>query len=275
MKQRLDLLLVARGLSPSREQAQGAIMAGEVFVDGARVDKAGALIADSAALELRGGMPYVSRGGYKLAAALDRFGLGVSAAVCADVGASTGGFTDVLLQRGAAKVYAIDVGYGQLDWKLRSDPRVVVMERTNIRAVTGLPEPVSFGCVDVAFISLRLVLPVVRTLLAPSDAPAGPAAVVALVKPQFEAGKGQVGKGGVVRDPDVHRSVLQAALQFCAKSAWLVRGLMVSPIKGPAGNIEFLLHLAPGGPESAEPAFEPLIATAMAEAAGLSVRRDD
>src|ERR1700687_1644833 len=159
MKRRLDLLLVARGLAPSRAQAQGAIMAGEVFVDGRRVDQAGMLVAEGAELELRGGMPYVSRGGYKLAAALDNFHIDGSARICADVGASTGGFTDVLLQRGAAKVYAIDVGYGQLDWKLRSDTRVVVMERTNIRNVAGLPEPLTFACVDVAFISLRLVLP--------------------------------------------------------------------------------------------------------------------
>jgi 23S rRNA (cytidine1920-2'-O)/16S rRNA (cytidine1409-2'-O)-methyltransferase len=249
MKQRLDLLLVARGLAPSREQAQGAIMAGEVFVDGNRVDKAGMLLPDSVELELRGGLPYVSRGGYKLAAALDRFHIDVTAKVCADVGASTGGFTDVLLQHGAAKVYAIDVGYGQLDWKLRSDPRVVVMERTNIRSVAGLPELLSFACVDVAFISLRLVLPVVKNLLALSSADTGSAAgatVVALIKPQFEAGKAQVGKGGVVRDPTVHRTVLETTLQFCAHSGWAIQGLMVSPIKGPAGNIEFLVHLASG-----------------------------
>jgi 23S rRNA (cytidine1920-2'-O)/16S rRNA (cytidine1409-2'-O)-methyltransferase len=280
MKQRLDLLLVARGLAATREKAQGAIMAGEVFVDGRRVDKAGMQVADGAELEVRGGMPYVSRGGYKLAEALDRFHIDVAARVCVDVGASTGGFTDVLLQRGAAKVYAIDVGYGQLDWTLRSNTRVVVMERTNIRAIRTLPEPVTFACIDVSFISLQLVLPVVKNLLSTPGAPGTPLAqpqpeggapspsadfaegivlrtavgtagsrvptVVALIKPQFEAGKGQVGKGGVIRDPIIHRAVLETALQYCANNDWNVKGLTVSPIKGPAGNVEFLVHLVPG-----------------------------
>ena len=272
MKQRLDVLLVARGLAPSREQAQGAIMAGEVFVDGKRVDKAGMLVPDGAGLELRGGMPYVSRGGYKLAAALDRFHIDVQAKACADVGASTGGFTDVLLQRGAAKVYAIDVGYGQLDWKLRSDPRVVVMERTNIRSVARLPELLSFACVDVAFISLRLVLPVVKGLLVSPASGFGseeaPAAV-ALIKPQFEAGKAQVGKGGVVRDPKVHRTVLETMLQFCAKNDWAVNGLIVSPIKGPAGNIEFLAHLTPVKSCPVPSTGNELVDAAMAEADAL------
>ncbi|HEV2037055.1 MAG TPA: TlyA family RNA methyltransferase [Candidatus Eremiobacteraceae bacterium] len=270
MKQRLDVLLVARGLAPSREQAQGAIMAGEVFVDGKRVDKAGMLVPDGAELELRGGMPYVSRGGYKLAAALDRFHIDVQAKACADVGASTGGFTDVLLQRGAAKVYAIDVGYGQLDWKLRSDPRVVVMERTNIRSIARLPELLSFVCVDVAFISLRLVLPVVKGLLAsPGAGSAEDPAAVALIKPQFEAGKAQVGKGGVVRDPKVHRTVLKTTVQFCAKSGWAVNGLIVSPIKGPAGNIEFLAHLTPVESGPMPISGEELVDVAMAEAGAL------
>jgi len=272
MKQRLDVLLVARGLAPSREQAQGAIMAGDVFVDGNRIDKAGMLVSDGVELELRGGLPYVSRGGYKLAAALERFHIDVGAKVCADVGASTGGFTDVLLQHGAAKVYAIDVGYGQLDWKLRSDHRVVVMERTNIRSVDRLPEPLSFVCVDVAFISLRLVLPVVKNLLASPGAGArsaeDPAAVV-LIKPQFEAGKAQVGKGGVVRDPKVHRTVLETTLQFCANNGWAVKGLMVSPIKGPAGNIEFLVNLTPGSSELAPSALDDLVDIAMDEADAL------
>jgi 23S rRNA (cytidine1920-2'-O)/16S rRNA (cytidine1409-2'-O)-methyltransferase len=270
MKQRLDVLLVARGLTPSREQAQGAIMAGEVYVDGKRVDKAGMLVPDGAELELRGGMPYVSRGGYKLAAALDRFHIDVQAKVCTDIGASTGGFTDVLLQRGAAKVYAIDVGYGQLDWKLRSDPRVVVMERTNIRSIVRLPELLSFACVDVAFISLRLVLPVVKSLLAsPGAGSAEDPAAVALIKPQFEAGKAQVGKGGVVRDPNVHRAVLETTLQFCAKNGWAVKGLIVSPIKGPAGNIEFLAHLTPVESGPVPSSGDELVDAAMAEADAL------
>src|SRR5438034_1086495 len=236
MKERLDLVLVARGLSESREKAQRLIMAGKVFVNGQRVDKAGAPVADTAQVELRGELPYVSRGGHKLASALDRFTIDVSGRVCADVGASTGGFTDVLLQRGAAKVYAIDVGYGQLDWKLRSNPCVVVMDRTNIRDVESLPEPAQFASIDVSFISLRLVLPVVRQLLTMD------ADVVALVKPQFEAGRGKVGKGGVVRDSAVHRAVLIETLEYSANNGWLVRGLMASPLKGAAGNVEFLIH---------------------------------
>jgi 23S rRNA (cytidine1920-2'-O)/16S rRNA (cytidine1409-2'-O)-methyltransferase len=242
MKERLDLVLVARGLSESREKAQRLIMAGKVFVNGQRMDKAGAPVADTAQVELRGELPYVSRGGHKLASALDRFTIDVSGRVCADVGASTGGFTDVILQRGAAKVYAIDVGYGQLDWKLRSNPRVVVMDRTNIRDVASLPEPAQFVSIDVSFISLRLVLPVVRQLLTMD------ADVVALVKPQFEAGRGKVGKGGVVRDSAVHRAVLIEMLEYCANNGWLVRALMASPLKGAAGNLEFPLHLQIAGP---------------------------
>ncbi len=260
MKQRLDLLLVARGLSESREKAQRVIMAGEVFVSGQRVDKAGTPIDDAAEIEVRGAMPYVSRGGYKLAAALDAFQIDVSGRVCADIGASTGGFSDVLLQRGASKVYAIDVGYGQLDWKIRKDSRVIVMERANIRYVESLPEPIQFACIDVSFISLKLVLPVVKRLLdgrrQTTDSghsstlhrpPSAVADVVALVKPQFEAGKGQVGKGGVVRDSQIHRSVLTETFDYCAKTDWSVCGLIASPIKGPAGNVEFLIHLDPTG----------------------------
>jgi 23S rRNA (cytidine1920-2'-O)/16S rRNA (cytidine1409-2'-O)-methyltransferase len=274
MKQRLDQLLVARGMVPSREQAQGAIMAGQVFVDGRRVEKAGMAVSDGVELELRGGMPYVSRGGYKLAAALDRFHIDVAGRVCADVGASTGGFTDVLLQRGAAKVYAIDVGYGQLDWKLRSDARVVVMERTNIRAVKGLPEALTFACVDVSFISLRPVLPVVRTFLAAPEAAGSRVnqpqpAVVALIKPQFEAGKGQVGKGGVIRESKIHRAVLMTTLQYCANNKWSVRDLAVSPIKGPAGNIEFLAHLVPANSIAGARSIVELVEDAMDAAAQL------
>lgn len=258
-RERLDLLVVERGLAESREKAQRLIMAGEVFVGGQRMDKPGMSVPADAAIEVRGGLPYASRGGFKLAHALDAFGIAVAGRACADVGASTGGFTDVLLQRGAARVYAIDVGYGQLDWKLRSDARVVVMDRTNIRAVEALPEPVSFACIDVSFISLSLVLPVVARLLAPGGE------MVALVKPQFEAGKGRVGKGGVVRDPAVHREVLARVLALCADAGWGVGGLRASPIKGPAGNIEFLLHVIPGS----APLAEGLVDAALAEAEAL------
>jgi 23S rRNA (cytidine1920-2'-O)/16S rRNA (cytidine1409-2'-O)-methyltransferase len=247
MKQRLDLLLIERKLCESRAKAQALIRAGEVFVNGQRVDKAGAPVRDDAEIEVRGVLPYVSRGGYKLAAALDAFKLDVTRRVCADIGASTGGFTDVLLQRGAAKVYAIDVGHGQLDWRLRRDPRVVVMERTNICYVESLPEPMQFACIDVSFISLKLVLPVVKQLLANNHSLSiihhSPSAIM-LIKPQFEAGKGQVGKGGVVRAVNVHRIVLRDLLNWCAHEGWQVRGLLASPIKGPAGNVEFLAHVS-------------------------------
>ena len=262
LRQRLDLLLVERGLAPSREKAQALIMAGEVFVDGSRANRAAEAVAPDSSLEVRGGLPFVSRGGHKLSAALDRFAINVSGKVCGDIGASTGGFTDVLLQRGAAKIYAVDVGYGQLDWKLRNDPRVVVMERTNIRTLETLPESLAFACVDVSFISLRLVLPVVLRFMG-----AEPWNVVALIKPQFEAGKGQVGKGGVVRDPRIHRTVLDTMREFCVSSGWGVDGLMVSPIKGPAGNIEFLVSLAPG--ETPRATMAALIDSALAEAQSL------
>ena len=193
-KERLDKLLVARGLVTTRAKAQGLIMAGEVLVAGQRVDKPGTAVALNADIELITPLPYVGRGGYKLAGALESFGLDVIGRICADVGACTGGFTDVLLQKGAARVYAIDVGYGQLDWKLRQDARVVVMERTNARYVESLPEAVSFVSIDVSFISLKLILPAVKKWLAPE------ADIVALIKPQFEAGPEQVGKGGIVRD---------------------------------------------------------------------------
>ncbi|MBI5878647.1 MAG: TlyA family RNA methyltransferase [Chloroflexi bacterium] len=258
-RERLDVLVVARGLAESREKAQRLIMAGEVFVDGQRMDKPGMTVPAEAGIEVRGGLPYASRGGFKLAHALDRFGITVAERVCADVGASTGGFTDVLLQRGAARVYAIDVGYGQLAWELRTDPRVVVMDRTNIRLVESLPEPASFACIDVSFISLTLVLPVVARLLTPGGE------LVALVKPQFEAGKGRVGKGGVVRDPAVHRDVLARMLALCEANGWSVGGLTASPIKGPAGNIEFLLHVNIDGARMA-PASTALLDSALAEA---------
>jgi 23S rRNA (cytidine1920-2'-O)/16S rRNA (cytidine1409-2'-O)-methyltransferase len=277
MKERLDMLLVARGLSETREKAQRVIMAGDVFVNGQRVDKAGASINVESEIEVRSALPYVSRGGYKLAHALDQFKIDVGGKICADVGASTGGFTDVLLQRGVAKVYAIDVGYGQLDWKLRNDPRVVVMERTNIREVESLLEPIAFACVDVSFISLKLVLPVVRKLMTftSSQTPLlqGEGSVVALIKPQFEAGKALVGKGGVVRDPKTHRAVLVAMLDYCAKENWAVKGLTMSPIKGPAGNVEFLIHLTLA-PASETISTMTLIDGALTTAAQLSKRND-
>lgn len=238
---RLDTLLHSRGLAPSREKARRLILAGQVFVDGQRVDKGGARVDDSADVEVRQGLPYVSRGGLKLEHALGAFGIDASGLVAADVGASTGGFTDCLLQRGAAKVYAIDVGYGQLDWGLRHDPRVVVMERTNARHLEALPELVSLVTIDVSFISLTLILPQVGRWLAPGGQ------VVALIKPQFEAGPERVGKGGVVRDPDVHRDVLQSILSWARENDWRVLGLTRSPITGPKGNVEFLAWLRVDG----------------------------
>lgn len=240
-KERLDKLLVERGLAPTRSKARGLIMAGEVLVDGARVDKPGTAVALDAALEVIAPMPYVGRGGYKLAGALEAFALDVAGRVCADVGACTGGFTDVLLQNGAARVYAIDVGYGQLDWKLRQDERVTVLERTNARYLETLPEPVSFVCVDVSFISLKLILPAAQQWLSV------PADIVALIKPQFEAGPEQVGKGGIVRDTAVHRQVLRDLLAWFQAHDLAPQGLIRSPIEGTEGNVEYLVWLRPGG----------------------------
>ncbi len=239
-KQRLDLELVRRNLSPSREKARAMIMAGEVLVDGNRMDKPGSRIATTAQVVVKARPPYVSRGGEKLASALSAFDLNVIGRVCADVGASTGGFTDCLLQHGAERVYAIDVGYGQLDYRLRQDTRVVVMERTNARHLKLLEMPVSLVTIDASFISLQLLLPVVKGWLA------APADVICLIKPQFEAGKQDVGKGGVVKDPDIHRRVLEQILTFAIEREFVVRGLIQSPLKGPAGNIEFLVWLSHG-----------------------------
>lgn len=236
-KERLDKLLVLRGLAPTRARAQAHILAGEVRVDGRVVDKAGAPVEEGALLEVAAPLPYVGRGGFKLAAALAAFDAPVRDRVCADVGACTGGFTDVLLQHGAARVYAIDVGYGQLDWKLRSDPRVVVLERTNARYLERLPEPITCAVIDVSFISLKLILPaVVRWSQPPLD-------VIALVKPQFEAGREQVGKGGIVRDAAVHRRVLADLAAWCPLHGLHPAGLIASPIVGADGNREFLLWL--------------------------------
>lgn len=236
-KERLDVLLVERGLVETRARARAHIMAGEVTVDGVRVDKAGTQISRSARIELATPMPYASRGGYKLAGALEQFGFSVTDRVAADIGACTGGFTDVLLQRGAARVYAIDVGQGQLVWKLRQDERVVVMERTNARYLDSLLEPVSLVVIDVSFISLKLILPAVRKW---SSADAD---VVVLIKPQFEAGPESVGKGGIVRDAAVRRAVLEDLLGWANEQGWSVNGLIQSPIQGTDGNIEYLAWL--------------------------------
>ena len=239
-KERLDKLLLARGLVLTRAKGQGLIMAGEVLVDGVRVDKPGTAVSVEAVIELKATMPYVSRGGFKLAGALDHFKVEVTERVCADVGACTGGFTDVLLQRGAARIYALDVGYGQLDWKLRQDERVVVMERTNARYVDSLPELVDLTVIDVSFISLRLILPAVKKWLTNDGG------VMALVKPQFEAGRRQVGKGGVVRDTAVHRQVLTDILGWCVTNGFQVQGVTRSAIEGADGNVEFLVWLKLG-----------------------------
>ncbi len=242
-KQRLDVLVVERGLAESRAQAQRLIRAGLVRVRGQVADKPGTQVATNVKVTLQARPRFVGRGGDKLEAALVRFGLDVAGAVVADVGASTGGFTDCLLQRGARRVYAIDVGYGQLAWRLRNDPRVVVMERTNARYLESLPEPVGLVTADVSFISLGLILPAaVRWLTPPLSPPTvgGEGEVVALIKPQFEAGRREVGKGGVVRDPEVHRRVLERVLSMAAQLDLGLRGLMKSPLRGPAGNVEFL-----------------------------------
>ncbi len=242
-KIRLDVLLVDRRLFDSRERARRFIMTGKVLVNDQRVDKAGALVAADADIRLLGSdMPFVSRGGLKLQKAIESFALELDGRIAADIGASTGGFTDCMLQRGAAKVYAIDVGYGQLAWKLRNDPRVVCMERTNIRHVTPamIDEPIGFASIDVSFISLDKVLPTVFELL--SDV----ADVVALIKPQFEAGREKVGKHGVIRDPSVHVEVIDNVIGSARSVGFVIGGLTFSPIKGPEGNIEYLIRLMKG-----------------------------
>lgn len=247
-KQRVDLLLVERGLADSRSLARRLVMSGQVWADDQLVHKPSETLPPEARLEVRGGARYVSRGGDKLAAALDEFQIEPSGWICADVGSSTGGFTDCLLQHGAGRVYAIDVGYGVLHWKLRNDARVFLMERTNARYLQRLPEPVRLITIDVAFISLALILPRAVEWLQPEGE------IVALVKPQFEAGPDQVGKGGVVRDPLVHRQVLERVLAQAGQVGLWPRGLLRSPLVGPKGNIEFLAWLrrkpALGGPES-------------------------
>ena len=240
IKKRLDVLLTEQMYVDTRSKAQAIIMAGQVYVNGQKADKPGTAYEETVQIEVRGvTCPYVSRGGLKLEKALRDFGVKPDVFVCSDSGASTGGFTDCLLQQGAKKVFAIDVGYGQLDWKIRSDERVVVMERTNIRYVTpeDLGEPLDLSVIDVSFISLKIVLPTIKTLLKPTGQ------VLCLIKPQFEAGKEKVGKKGVVREPEIHKEVLDSFVETVTELGFTILGLTFSPVKGPEGNIEFLGHL--------------------------------
>lgn len=259
-RERLDEALVARGLAESRSQARALIMAGIVRAGGRVVDKPG-MPTPAGALEVLSGGRFVSRGGEKLQGALDRFPIAPQGLVCADLGASTGGFTDCLLQAGAAKVYAVDVGRGQLHWKIRQDSRVVVIERQNARYLERLPELVSLVVADLSFISLALILPTIRRLLVPGGQ------TLTLVKPQFEAGRDAVGKGGVVRDPATHRAVLRRFLDDARREGFAVLGLIGSPLRGPAGNVEFLAHLRVAGADLpvTVPDGEALIEAAMAD----------
>ena len=242
MKERLDVLLVSMGYAESREKAKAIIMAGNVFVDGQREDKAGSMFrTDNLKIEVKGApQKYVSRGGYKLEKAMTHFDLTLKGKVCMDIGASTGGFTDCMLQNGAVKVYSVDVGHGQLAWKLRNDERVVCMEKTNIRYVTPeqLGEPLDLSVVDVSFISLKIVLPAIQKLLKPTGQ------VLCLIKPQFEAGRDKVGKKGVVREKSTHKEVLDDFVSLADSLGFKILGLTFSPVKGPEGNIEFLGHLS-------------------------------
>ena len=240
MKKRLDVLLVEQGLADSREKAKAIIMSGIVYVDNNKEDKAGTTFDETAKIEVRGNtLKYVSRGGLKLEKAMDHFGVELAGKVCMDVGASTGGFTDCMLQNGAVKVYSVDVGHGQLAWKLRNDERVVCMEKTNIRYVTpeDIDDKIEFASIDVSFISLTKVLPAVKKLLTDSGE------IVCLIKPQFEAGREKVGKKGVVRDKSVHEEVVNNIISFALSNGFSVLDLEYSPIKGPEGNIEYLVHI--------------------------------
>ena len=244
MKERLDVLLVKRNLVGSREKAKAVIMSGNVFVDGQREDKAGTTFSDEVQIEIKGHtLPYVSRGGLKLEKALANFDVTVDGKVCTDVGSSTGGFTDCMLQNGAVKVFAIDVGRGQLDWKLRQDPRVVCLEKTNSRYVTpeDIGEPIAFSSIDVSFISLTKVLEPIRNYLTPDGE------IVALIKPQFEAGREKVGKKGVVREKSTHREVIEKVAQYAQSIGFEIKNIDFSPIRGPEGNIEYLIHLKKHG----------------------------
>ena len=260
IKKRLDVLLVERLYADSRTKAQAIIMSGNVYVNGQKADKPGTAFEETVEIEVRGAVcPYVSRGGLKLEKALRDFGVKPDGYVCSDSGASTGGFTDCLLQQGAQKVFAIDVGYGQLDWKIRSDERVVVMERTNIRYVTpeDLGEPLDLSVIDVSFIGLEIVLPTIKTLLKPDSGQ-----VLCLIKPQFEAGKENVGKKGVVRDPKIHKMVLDNFVTLVKGLGFKILGLTFSPVKGPEGNSEFLGHLTLADTPGMEPDTADVVAQA-------------
>ncbi|MBR2279972.1 MAG: TlyA family RNA methyltransferase [Ruminococcus sp.] len=240
MKKRLDVLVFEKGYAESREKAKAIIMAGDIYVDNQKADKCGQSYDENVNIEFRGKAPkYVSRGGLKLEKAIENFNLDLGGKITMDIGASTGGFTDCMLQNGAEKVYSIDVGYGQLAWKLRNDKRVVNLERTNMRKVTAeqVPDKIDFFSIDVSFISLKLLLPVARELLSDN------AEAVSLIKPQFEAGREKVGKKGVVRDPEVHIEVVESIYNFCLENGYSVLNLDFSPIKGPEGNIEYLIHI--------------------------------
>lgn len=263
MKERLDVLLVQNGLAASREKAKAVIMAGCVYVNGQKEEKAGTMFPDTVQLEVRGHtMKYVSRGGLKLEKAMEHFDITLEGKTCMDVGASTGGFTDCMLQNGAVQVYAVDVGHGQLDWKLRQDERVVCMEKTNIRYVVpeDIAGPVDFASIDVSFISLTKVLLPVRELLTEEGQ------IVCLIKPQFEAGREKVGKKGVVRDASVHQEVIEKVIAYAREQALIPLALEFSPIKGPEGNIEYLLHLQKAGEGKTIPEGEFEIAAVVAKA---------
>ena len=260
VKKRLDVLLTEQGYADTRSKAQAIIMSGQVYVNGQKADKPGVSYEETVELEVRGAVcPYVSRGGLKLEKALRDFGVDPTGFVCSDSGCSTGGFTDCLLQQGAAKVFAIDVGYGELNWKIRNDPRVVVMERTNIRYVTpeDIGEPLDLSVIDVSFISLRIVLPAIKNLLKE-----GKGQVLCLIKPQFEAGRENVGKNGVIREPAVHKEVLDNIVALAKDLGFHILGLTFSPVKGPAGNIEFLGHLTLADVPGIEPDTAEVVAQA-------------
>lgn len=259
MKDRLDILLVKRGLAESREKAKAVIMSGIVYVDGQKEDKAGQTFADTANIEVRGStLKYVSRGGLKLEKAMECFDVSVKDKICMDIGASSGGFTDCMLQNGAKKVYAVDVGHGQLAWKLRNDTRVVVMEKTNIRYVKpeDIGESIDFASIDVSFISLSKVLPAAYNLLGERGE------IVALIKPQFEAGREKVGKKGVVREKSTHIEVIQNCFAYAKENGFFVRELEFSPVKGPEGNIEYLYHLVKSGDVDSDIDIEAVVNTA-------------
>lgn len=266
-KIRLDIALTQKGLAPSREKAKALIMSGIVFVNQEKCDKAGEMIPADAEIEVRGsGLKYVSRGGLKLEKAMQRWEFHLDDKICMDIGASTGGFSDCMLQNGAKKVYAIDVGYGQLAWSLRTDERVVNLERTNIRHITSqtVPDEIDFASIDVSFISLTLVLPVLYRFLKENGQ------TVCLVKPQFEAGKGKVGKKGVVREPEIHKEVCQKIYDFCIGNGFAVKGMTFSPIKGPEGNIEYLFFLEKSDPQESvsREEIEPMVQQSHSTLAG-------